>query len=203
MNSDYIVETARKLRTTSALMVAFVLALVSLAAFGLPAQADAPAPDRATARYEVQFMTGMINHHQMAIEMGEICLDKAVHPELESMCSQIIAAQQSEIETMQGWLTNWYGVTHEPTMSSGDMQSMTRLERLDGADFELAFLKSMSRHHWKAVTEASKCVDTAYHDQLVSMCQDIIGAQLAEIDQMDTWLCQWYDRCGGRPAKTR
>ena len=60
----------------------------------------------------------------------------------------------------------------------------------------------MSRHHWKAVTEATRCVDTAYHDQLVSMCQDAIGAQLAEIGIMHTWLCQWYDRCGGRPTKT-
>lgn len=102
---------------------------------------------------------------------------------------------------MQGWLADWYDVEHEPTMTTGDVRSMARLERLEGADFEIAFMKSMSRHHWKAVTEAEKCIDTAEHDPLVSMCQDIIAAQLAEIDQMQTWLCQWYDRCGGRPTK--
>lgn len=190
------------LRQALASIAALTLTLVGLLALGSPAQADAPAPDRQTARYEVRFMTTMIDHHAMAIEMSQICLDKAVHPELENMCSQIIAAQQSEIETMQGWLAAWYGVEHEPTMSTGDVRSMKKLERLEGADFEIAFMKSMSRHHWKAVAEAEKCVETAYHDELVSMCEDIIAAQLAEIDQMQNWLCQWYDRCEGRPSKT-
>ena len=34
------------------------------------------------------------------------------------------------------------------------------------------------------------------------MRQDIIAAPLAEIDLMHTWLCQWYDRCAGRPGGT-
>ena len=122
MNDHPSSATHGALRLIAAPIAAFVLALTSLAAFGSSAQADAPAPDRQTARYEVRFMTGMIDHHQMAIKMSQICLDKAVHPELEAMCSQIITAQQSEIETMQGWLTDWYGVTHEPAMSTGDMR---------------------------------------------------------------------------------
>ena len=190
------------LHLVTAPITVLILALVSFVALGPPTQADAQALDQQPARYEVRFMTTMIDHHAMAIEMSQICLDKAVRPGLEDMCSQIIAAQQSEIETMQGWLADWYAVGHEPTMSTGDIRSMKRLERLEGADFEIALMKSMTRHHWKAVTEAEKCVDTAYHDELVSMCQDIIAAQLTEIDQMQTWLCQWYDRCGGRPAKT-
>lgn len=202
MNDHHNSVTPTILRQAMAPIAALLLALVTLLAVGAPAQADAPASDRQTARYEVRFMTSMIDHHAMAIEMSQICLDKADHAELKDMCAQIIAAQQSEIDTMQGWLADWYGVDHEPTMTTGDMRSMKRLERLDGADFEIAFMKSMTRHHWKAVTEANKCVDTADHDQLVSMCQDIIAAQLAEIDQMRTWLCEWYDRCGGRPTET-
>ena len=30
------------------------------------------------------------------------------------MCSQIIAAQQTEFQTMQGWLADWYSVDKNP-----------------------------------------------------------------------------------------
>jgi uncharacterized protein (DUF305 family) len=138
----------------------------------------------------------------MAIMMSSMCLDKAIHSELEATCADIITAQEQEIATMQDWLADWYGVSYEPEMTTGDMMAMQRLHRLEGEDFEIAFMKSMTRHHWKAVTQAEKCADTAYHDALVAMCEDIITVQLAEIEQMQTWLCEWYDRCGGRPTKT-
>jgi hypothetical protein len=48
-----------------------ILLLAGVAAGARPAAASRPAMDRATARFEVRFMTGMIDHHQMAIEMAE------------------------------------------------------------------------------------------------------------------------------------
>lgn len=181
------------------LLVATALALAGAVATGSAARADAPADGERTARYEVDFMTGMIDHHAMAITMSEKCLDKAVHPELEAMCADIIATQQAEIEQMQTWLENWYGVAYEPQMT---MNGMQRLERLGGEDFEIAFMESMQRHHWKAVGEAEKCLERAEHDDLRTMCEDIVEVQLAEIEQLQTWLCEWYDRCGGRPVES-
>ena len=70
-----------------------------------------PDASHAQSRYELRFMTEMIDHHAMAVEMGEMCLSRAVHPELLAMCQEIIAAQMQEIETMQAWLQDWYGVT--------------------------------------------------------------------------------------------
>ncbi len=166
------------------------------------AQADAPASDQQTARYEVDFLTDMIDHHQMAVVMSEMCVDEAIHAELQATCANIIAAQEQEIATMQGWLADWYGLSYEPQMTTGEMMAMHRLHRLGGEDFEIAFMTSMIRHHWKAVTEAEKCVGTAGHDELEAMCEDIIAVQLAEIEQMQTWLCEWYGRCGGRPTTT-
>lgn len=189
-------------RRLGAVIAAALLAAATLLAPSAPARADAPAPDRQTARYEVDFMTGMIDHHQMAIMMSRMCLDKAVHDDLEEMCEDIIAAQQQEIATMQEWLSDWYDVDYEPQLTEGDMRSMHRFERLEGEDFEVAFMRSMIRHHKKAVTEARGCVDRADHDELVEMCEDIIDVQLAEIEQLQTWLCEWYDRCTGRRGDT-
>lgn len=177
------------------LLLALVLVLASRIVMAAPALAAKPAPDSATAKFEVSFMEGMIDHHAMAVETGEICLEKAVHEELRSLCEQIIATQSREIETMQSWLADWYGVSYAPRMSRGDQRELERLASLSGAEFEIAFMEMMIEHHEAAIREAEKCVDRAYHNQLVRLCESIIAAQSAEIEQMQAWLCEWYGRC--------
>lgn len=157
--------------------------------------ASAPAPARSAATFEVRFMTNMIDHHQMAIEMAEICLDEAVHEELRTMCQNIIAAQSAEIQQMQSWLQQWYGITYQPTMKPGDQKMLERLASLSGAEFEIAFMEMMIKHHEKAIKEARHCLDKAAHAELRELCEQIIATQSAEIAQLQTWLCQWYGKC--------
>jgi uncharacterized protein (DUF305 family) len=175
-------------------LVALVAALVVAA----PAAASAPAPGMSTATFEVDFLTGMIDHHAMAIEMGEICLDKAEHAQLQGMCQDVISAQSQEIETMQAWLGPWYGVSYEPVMKPGEMRQMEKLAALSGAEFEIRFMEMLIRHHRKAISEAEKCLDRAYHPDLPDLCQGMIEMQSPEIAQLESWLCQWYGRCRGR-----
>jgi uncharacterized protein (DUF305 family) len=108
------------------------------------------------------------------------------------MCQDIVANQTAEIETMQAWLQDWYGITYEPDMNS---DSMSHLMTLYGADFEITFMRTMIRHHSRAVREGARCVERAYHPELISMCTDIVQAQLEEIQTLRTWLCQWYGIC--------
>lgn len=163
----------------------------------VPIVADQPAPSPAQAHYEVKFMTDMIEHHAMAIMMAESCLEKAVHPELRSLCQQIIAAQSQEIEEMQSWLQDWYGMSYEPEVKmTGQMK---RLMSMSGAMFEIEFMQMMIQHHAKAVKEGEHCLDKTYHPELRQLCQNIIVSQTAEIRQMQAWLCQWYTICNWGP----
>ena len=157
--------------------------------------ADAPAAERSVARFEVRFMQGMIDHHAMAIEMAEACLDKAVHEDLRSLCQDIIDAQSAETEELQGFLADWYGLSYEPQMTRGDMRQVERFASLDGAQFEISFMEEMIKHHRTAIRMAEQCVDRVAHPELESLCEDIIEAQAAEIEQLRTWLCDWYDQC--------
>jgi uncharacterized protein (DUF305 family) len=164
-----------------------------------PAFANAPAPTPAQSRYETFFMEEMIDHHAMAVQMATMCEQKAVHPELRELCTNIKTSQSQEIAEMQTWLQDWYGVSYQPQMTQGSMQQMERLAALAPEAFEVEFLKRMIRHHWKAVVSASQCTERAYHAELVSLCEDIVMTQTAEIDLMRTWLCEWYALCDYGP----
>ena len=111
------------------------------------------------------------------------------------MCEQIIATQSREIEVMQSWLTDWYGISYEPQMSKQEQRELQALGGLSGAEFEIRFMEMMIEHHQAAIREASDCIERAYHRQLIRLCERIIAAQSAEIEQMRAWLCEWYGRC--------
>jgi len=180
--------------------VSALLALGLGFAVTAPVAAAGPAPDAATARFEVRFMTGMVDHHEMAIELARICLDEAVHGELESMCASVIQAQTGEQDDLRAWLAGWYGVTHAPQLTAGQEQQLDRLSSLSGADFEIALMESLIRHHALAIVRAERCLNQAQHASLLDMCGEIVAAQSAEISMLQTWLCEWYDRCQRRPS---
>ena len=166
-----------------------------LAFFAFSAVAAAPAPDRKTSLFEIDFMEDMIDHHAMAVQMASLCEQRAVHEQLRSFCTQIREAQSQEIATMQGWLASWYGDAYQPEMTKSGMKDMERLASLSGAEFEIAFMEMMIRHHEKAIKEATTCLARAYHPELLNLCQNIIDTQTQEIRQMRAWLCEWYNMC--------
>ncbi len=58
---------------------------------------------------DLAFIEGMIVHHQGAIEIANIVLEKTKRPEIKKMAEDIISAQSGEITLMKGWLSQWYG----------------------------------------------------------------------------------------------
>ena len=175
----------------------FASALIAILAFSpFALRADAPAPTRKAARFEVRFLTGMIDHHHMAMMIAELCMDRAVHDELRMLCEEIMTSQSQEMETMQGWLQDWYGITHEPEMKPGAERRMQRLAALSGEEFEIAFMEMMTRHHTQAIREGMHCLERARHEDLIALCENIVQAQTEETALMQAWLCDWYDICG-------
>lgn len=57
---------------------------------------------------EKEFITGMIPHHQGAVDMAKLLLqDKTVSPQLQKFAQDIITAQESEIKMMNEWLKKY------------------------------------------------------------------------------------------------
>lgn len=155
---------------------------------------------------DAHFIEQMIPHHEDAITMSELALEKATRPEVKELSTNIISSQSKEITQMKSWYKDWYGrelptgddvMQHHGMMSGskmhmGMMGGDMDLDNLENAqDFDRAFVEDMIPHHQMAVMMASMLKNGTNRPEMKKLADDIIIAQTSEIDLMRKWLNEW------------
>jgi uncharacterized protein (DUF305 family) len=170
------------------------------AAPGPSASATAAATASDADAGDVAFAQMMIPHHQQAVEMADLALDKAESAEVLALAEQIQGAQQPEIDEMTAWLQDWGAPvpTSEAAVdhSGHDMggmgagtgmmsaEQMDDLAAASGAEFDQMWLDMMIVHHEGAIAMSRQVLDTTSDPRVERMAQAIIDGQTAEIATM-------------------
>ena len=142
------------------------------------------------------FIVQMIPHHEGAIAMAKIALQRSKRPEMLSLAQGIIEAQEKEIADMRGWYQNWYGSTPPAGGMGMHMGGMTGepdvLTSVSDADFDREFIIEMIPHHEMAVMMGQMLQASTERSEMRQLAENIITSQSKEIEMMRGWLKLWY-----------
>jgi uncharacterized protein (DUF305 family) len=177
-----------------------------LAAATLAAGAASPGSAPPYTDADLTFLTHMILHHEQALELCALVPTHSGREEFQRFARYVNDSQQAEINQMQGLLrmaTDRGAVVPEhhlhgdpPMAGMLSRAQMAAIAEARGLQFEQLWLKGMIQHHQGAVDMALAQQEAQFQsgnqpwgvDVLVD---DMLAAQRAEIDKMNTWLRQW------------
>jgi uncharacterized protein (DUF305 family) len=170
----------------------------------LPPSTMATLPPRSPA--DVQFMQGMIMHHEQAVEMTALIASHTGNKDVRSLGTRIGRSQSDEIKFMKRWLVARGDPVSQamPEMPGMDMsqhpmlmpgmltqKQMEALKKANGAEFDQLFLTGMIQHHNGALIMVKDLFDTGGAGQdaeLFTFASDVDSGQRAEIRIMQNML---------------
>lgn len=144
------------------------------------------------------FIVQMIPHHEGAIDMARLALERSKRPEIISLANGIIEAQQREIDDMSTWYKSWYGSAPPEggmgMMHMGGMEGdVSVLRSVSASQFDREFMEQMIPHHEMAIMMAQMLEASTERDEMKELADNIITSQAKEIDMMRSWLKSWYN----------
>lgn len=143
---------------------------------------------------DLRFIEEMVPHHQDAVDMAELALSKAEHPELKQLAETIRRDQSREIESMRSWYRSWTGteLSDGSSRMGAMMGSDLDLDKLAQAtSFDREFIEHMVPHHEMALMMVHM-IRSSGRPEMRALAEDIVRTQSAEIEQMRRWYEEWY-----------
>lgn len=143
------------------------------------------------------FIAQMIPHHEGAVAMAKVALEKSKRPEMIALAKAIIKAQQKEIDDMLQWHTAWYGSTPSSdgmgVMHMGGMEGdLAVLQSTSAENFDREFILQMIPHHEMAIMMAGMLKASTDRAEMKQLAENVITSQSQEIELMRGWLKSWY-----------
>jgi uncharacterized protein (DUF305 family) len=131
----------------------------------------------------------MIPHHQEAVDVARVVLERGERAEVRALARDIVATQEDEIAALRGWLAAWY-----PGAPPAPYDPMMRaLTGLMPSEVDLVFVTDMIRHHEMAVAMAEEALalDPAPRPEVAALAREVARVQAEEITTLRGWLEDW------------
>ena len=152
---------------------------------------------RNTGSAELDFLHGMIPHHQSAVEMSKSYLEYAGKGgEFKGLAENIISAQNKEIDQMNTMIER-FEKAESPDSDKEEayleeyramMDTHHSSHTAETTDLEAAFAQGMSMHHQMAVDMAEIILKYTDDEELTRFADNIVTQQEKEIDEMQSYL---------------
>ena len=148
----------------------------------------------ATGKPDLDFVQGMIPHHQGAVEMAKIVLQYGKDPEIKKLAEGVVKAQESEIAVMNDWLskTDKAALPASPESAKANDGAMsTMMKNMAGTysgNADVDFVKGMIPHHQGAIDMAKVALQYVKDPMLLKLAGDIVSSQTSEVTFMNDWL---------------
>jgi uncharacterized protein (DUF305 family) len=153
---------------------------------------------------DLMFAAMMIPHHQQAVEMGLLALEKSTNEDVRELAGQIVDGQGPEIAQMKDWLSaggegaepsamDHEAMGHDMPSDGGMMAGMASdedlalLASLSSPEFDRLFLELMIDHHEGAL-DMVEMIENSGNDEARSLAEAIMVTQRAEIAKMSALL---------------
>lgn len=156
-------------------------------------QAESAKPDAQFSAMDLMFAAMMIPHHEQAIVMSDLALQKSSNEKILDLAQRIKDGQDPEIAQMQSWLEQ-AGVSSGSTMDDHAMhggmmggmatdEELEELSRLSSPDFDTLFLDLMILHHEGAI-QMVQMIKTSANPEVKQLGEEIVKVQNLEIQEM-------------------
>jgi uncharacterized protein (DUF305 family) len=145
-----------------------------------------------------RFIDAMVPHHQGAIEMAQVALENAEHPEILALAEDVVSAQETEIGQLKAIKQEQFGTSEVSMdmMGAEEMEGMGMTsdpQELANQDpFDKAFIDNMIPHHESAIAMAQVVLEESENPEIREIAEAIVDAQEREIEQMRSWRDEWY-----------
>lgn len=171
------------------LVLATALALVALIAAGCGGDDEASGEQDAEFNgTDVAFAAQMMPHHEHAIEMAELAVEKSPNAQVKDLAQGILDTQERELEQLQSFLDTFGAepATPAPPVMERNEAIIAELEQASGEQFDKIFLDEMRGHHASAVEMADIELEGGEFAEAQTLAEEIKAAQLEEISEMNT-----------------
>ncbi|GAB2774157.1 DUF305 domain-containing protein [Amycolatopsis magusensis] len=140
---------------------------------------------------DVAFATEMIPHHQQAVDMAALAVEKSGDEKVKALALKIRDAQDAEMAQLSGMLEVWgQQPPEDPGLDHGGHSGMVTdaemmaLESATGAEFDRKFVELMTRHHEGAVRVADGEKANGKNPQAKDLAGKISQDQQAELAEL-------------------
>ena len=137
------------------------------------------------------FLSGMIAHHEGAVEMARIMLNlpaDQIDPQVAAWAGDILATQEKEIARMQDMLKTMGGMDDAAYAAMRKSMQVMVDSAKGQKNLNLWFVRDMLPHHGSAILMSVPALENSSNAAVLDLAEHIVTVQAKEMRAFRGWL---------------